>query len=91
MIELNLFTLLGVGYLGNMIAYDFTPIQPAKNKVIGKLPFISSTAYKLFNCSKCCATWLGLFFFHDIIIAALAGFTGYLINFVIDYIKEWYQ
>ena len=91
MLEVSIFPLLGVGYLANMIAYDFTPLQPAKHKFIQSIPFISSLLDKVLNCSKCLSFWLGIFLFQDIIIAALAGLTGYFINFVIDYIKEWYQ
>lgn len=91
MIDINLFNLIGIGYLGNMIAYDFTPIQPAKRKFIAFFPFISSILDKLLNCSKCISFWSGFIIFQDLFYAAAAGLTGYLINYVMDRVKEWYE
>lgn len=91
MIDINLFNLIGIGYLGNMIAYDFTPIQPAKRKFIDFFPFISSHVDKLLNCSKCISFWSGFIIFQDLFYASAAGLTGYLINYVMDRVKEWYE
>ena len=91
MIDINLFNLIGIAYLGNMIAYDFTPIQPAKQKFILLLPFISSPMDKLLNCSKCVSFWLGLIIYVDILHAAVAGLTGYIINYLLDKIKQYYH
>ena len=91
MIEINLFNLIGIGYVGNMIAYDFTPLQPAKRKFIDFLPFISSHVDKLLNCSKCISFWLGFMIYQSVIYAAAAGLTGFLINYVMDRIKHWYD
>ena len=91
MIEVNLFNIIGIGYLANMIAYDFTPIQPAKRYLISKLPFISSLVDKVLNCSKCIGFWFGLGFFQNIFHAAVAGLTAFLINHLLDRIKLWYQ
>jgi len=91
MIEITIYNLLGIAYLGNMIAYDFLPIQPAKQKFISFLPFISSHVDKLLNCSKCVSFWLGLIIYVDILHAAVAGFLGYLINYTNDRITHWYE
>lgn len=91
--EINLFNLIGIGYFANMIAYDFTPIQPAKQKLVEfltHLPFISIFG-KLLECSKCLAFWLGLFIYVDILYAALAGLVGFLINHLIDRVNYWYE
>lgn len=91
--EINLFSLIGIGYFANMIAYDFTPIQPAKQKLVEfltHLPFISIFG-KLLECSKCLAFWLGLFIYVDIFHAALAGLVGFLINHLIDRVNYWYE
>lgn len=91
MIDINLFNIIGIAYLGNMIAYDFTPLQAGKRKFIVCLPFISSYVDKLLNCSKCVSFWLGFILYQNIIYAAVAGLMGYIINFVIDKIKTWYE
>ena len=92
MIEINLLNLIGVSYLGIMIAHDFTPIQPAKQKFINLFPnFISSLLDKLLNCPKCCAFWFGLVLYSDVTHAAVAGLLGYLINHLLDRIKVWYE
>jgi len=92
MIDINLFNLIGIAYLGNMIAYDFTPIQPAKQKFISLLPlFISSQMDKLLNCSKCVSFWFGLVLYTDLIHGAVAGLTGYVINYLLDRIKQYYH
>jgi hypothetical protein len=85
--EINLFNLIGIGYLGNMIAYDFTPIQPAKQKLIEFIPFIGL----LLNCSKCLSFWIGIFIYVDLLHGAVAGLVGFLINHLIDRIKQWYE
>jgi len=92
MIDINLFNLIGTAYLGNMIAYDFTPIQPAKQKFINFFPlFISSRLDKLLNCSKCVSFWTGFIIYQNILHAALAGLTGFIINYLLDRIKEYYH
>lgn len=91
MIDINLFNIIGIAYVGNMIAYDFTPIQPAKQKFISILPLISSQMDILLNCSKCISFWLGFIIYQNILYAAVAGLTGFFINYLIDRIKVWYQ
>lgn len=92
MIEFNLINLIGVSYLGIMIAYDFTPIQSAKQKFIKVCPnFISSHLDILLNCPKCVSFWLGLALFTDLIHAAVAGLTGHLLSHLLDRIKFWYE
>jgi len=91
MIEVNLFNVMGVGYLANMVAFDFTPLQPVKSKFVKFFPFISSHLDKLLNCSKCLGFWIGLIAFQNLPAAALTGLTGYLINYVMDRVKEWYE
>ena len=91
LMEINLFNLIGIGYLGNMIAYDFTPIQPAKRKLIEYIPFISPLLSRLLNCSKCLSFWIGLFIYVDLVLGAAAGLVGYLINHLLDRVKQWYE
>lgn len=91
MIDINLFNIIGIAYVGNMIAYDFTPIQPAKQKLISILPLISSHMDTLLNCSKCISFWLGFIIYQNILYAAVAGLTGFFINYFIDRVKVWYQ
>lgn len=91
MIDINLFNIIGIAYVGNMIAYDFTPIQPAKQKLISILPLISSHMDILLNCSKCISFWLGFIIYQNILYAAVAGLTGFFINYFIDRVKVWYQ
>ena len=92
--EINLFNLIGLAYLANMVTSEFEPIQPAKEKLIEflilHLPF-NYFIVKLLTCSKCLAFWLGLFIYVDIFHAALAGFFGYLVKHLIDRIKFWYE
>jgi hypothetical protein len=87
--EINLFNLIGIGYLGNMIAYDFTPIQPAKQKLIDFIPF--TLLSKLLNCSKCLSFWIGIFIYVDLLHGAVAGLVGFCINYLLDRIKQWYE
>ena len=91
MIEINLFNLIGIGYLGNMLAYDFTLIQPAKRKLIDFIPFISPLLSRLLNCSKCLSFWLGIIIYVDLLYGAAAGLIGFCINHIIDRIKQWYE
>ena len=92
MIEFTLISLIGVSYLGIMIAYDFTPIQSAKQKFIKVYPnFISSHLDTLLNCPKCVSFWLGLALYTDLIHAAVAGLTGHLLSHLLDRIKVWYE
>lgn len=92
MIEFNLINLIGVSYLGIMIAYDFTPLQPAKQKFIQLYPnIISSQLDILLNCPKCVSFWLGLALYTDLIHAAVAGLTGHLLSHLLDRIKVWYE
>lgn len=87
--------IIGIAVLGNMIAYWFLPIQPAKRKLIGLiaiLPFFHKAADKAFNCSKCMSFWLFLIVSAgDIIAAALCSLVGYLINYTIDKTQAWYE
>ena len=91
MIDINLFNLIGLAYVGNMIAYDFIPLQPVKQKLISILPLISSQVGMLLNCSKCVSFWLGLLLYQNILYAALAGLMGFFINYFLDRIKVWYE
>ena len=84
--------ILGIAILGNMIAWSFTPIQPAKRKLISFLPRnLSSYVDELFSCSQCVSFWLYLIVFQDIIVAAIAGFIGLVVNLLYDLIKSWYE
>jgi hypothetical protein len=94
MIE-KLYLLSALAIIGNMIAYDFTPLQPAKDRFIGLFTGRSPSLFRLFdgvlNCSKCASFWLGFFVSQSILDAAVAGFLGYLVNFIYDKIKFWYE
>jgi fluoride ion exporter CrcB/FEX len=102
-----IFNIIGIAILGNMIAHWFLPIQGAKRSFIGGLSTISAFLYtltdKVLNCSKCMSFWLyitfqvgnlfsDLFLLPEILIsAALCSYIGYLINFSIDKIENWYE
>ena len=102
-----IFNIIGIAILGNMIAHWFLPIQGAKRSFIGGLSTISAFLYtltdKVLNCSKCMSFWLYITFqvgnlFSDFILfpeiligAALCSYIGYLINFSIDKIENWYE
>lgn len=93
MIEVSLLNIIGAAVVGNMIAHWFSPIQGVKDRVI-KLFIRIPLFYQLINslnCSKCTSLWLSLIIFQDVFAAALASFVGLIINFVIDYIGNWYE
>jgi hypothetical protein len=94
MIEPNIFNIVGIAYIGNLIAYDFTPIQAVKQKLIYKfefLPFISSTLDKLLNCSKCLSLWIGTVIFQSFILGAMTALVGYYIHYSISKIDQYYN
>jgi len=92
MIDIDIYSLLGIAVVGNLLAYDFMPIQPVKRKFIELLPtFISSHFSILLNCSKCLSFWIGVFCYFDLFGAAVAGFLGYIVNFINDRIAYWYE
>jgi hypothetical protein len=88
---IDLFNLIGLAYLSNMVVSEFKPIQPAKEKVVEFLYTHLPPLSILLTCSKCLAFWLGLFIYVDIFHAALAGFFGYLVKHLIDRINFWYE
>jgi len=88
--------IIGIAVMGNMIAYWFLPIQPAKRWLIEKTKTLSSTLHvgidNAFNCSKCMSFWLFIAISQgDIIGAALCSFVGYMINHIIDKTQAWYE
>jgi len=90
----NIFNLIGIAVIGNMVAYWFLPIQPAKRRFIdlfSKFGSLHSVLDKALNCSKCMSFWLYLIVYQDVIGAALCSFVGYLIGFTIDKIQYWYE
>ena len=90
----NIFNIIGIAVIGNMIAYWFLPIQSAKRWLINlsrPLPFIYRQVDKALNCSKCMSFWVYLIVCQDVIGAALCAFIGYVINFTIDKIQSWYE
>jgi hypothetical protein len=92
--ENDIYSILAFAVLGNLIAYDFKPLQPAKQKFISFfefIPFISTSLDKLLNCSKCVSFWITLVYYTDIRHAALAGFFGFIVNFINDKIAHWYE
>ena len=92
MIEPTIFNILGITILATMIAYSFSPIQPAKQKVISLFPApISSLLGKLFNCGRCLAFWFSLILFVDLIPSAIAGLLGFIITHIEDRINYWYE
>jgi len=95
MIE-TLYILLAYAIIGNMIAYDFTPLQPAKDRFIEFFNRRSTRLlFSLFdgvlNCSKCASFWITLVGRGSILDAAVAGMLGYLVNYMYDRIKLWYE
>ena len=90
MIEINLLNILGVSILGTMIAFWYQPIQGAKDRLLSFLPFTSLTT-EVFNCGKCSSFIFGLLFFWDIFAACLCAFIGFVIQFIIQYINNWYE
>ena len=92
MIEINLFSLVGVSIIGVLIAFWYRPIQAPKNWLIGKFPRILYTPMnEAFNCSKCTSFILAITIFHDILAAAWCALIGFIIGFIIDYINAWYE
>jgi hypothetical protein len=90
----NIFNLIGIAVIGNMIAYWFLPIQAAKRRFIELFtftPFFHKAIDKALNCSKCMSFWVYLIVCQDVVLAALCSFVGYLINFTIDKIQFWYE
>lgn len=87
--------IIGIAVIGNMIAYWFLPIQPAKRWLINRLsilPFIHVMVGKALNCSKCMTFWLFLIVSAgDVIGAALSSFVGYMLNYTIDKTQDWYE
>lgn len=91
MISISLFNIIGISVIGVMIAFWYAPIQKPKRYLIDLLPsVIRSPIDKVFNCSKCTTFILGLLVYHSITAAALCAITGFILNFIIDYINEWY-
>lgn len=107
MMSEHIFNIIGIAILGNMIAHWFLPIQGAKRWLIGGVftisAFLHTQVDKALNCSKCMSFWLyitfqvgnlfsDLFLLPEILIsAALCSYLGYLINFSIDKIENWYE
>ena len=94
MIDINIYNIIGIGVLGNLIAYDFQPIQATKQKFIKLFSFFTFFSQQLdilLNCSKCLSFWLALFLYQDLPLGALGGFVGFLINYINDKIKFWYD
>jgi len=89
----DIYNLIAIGVIGNLIAYDFLPIQSAKQRFIGFFStfFFYSSLDKLLNCSKCVAFWTALLYYQSITHAALAGFLGYIVNYINDRIANWYE
>ena len=91
----KIINIIGIAVLGNMIAYWFLPIQPAKRWVIEKTKpssLIYDLLNKALNCSKCMSFWLFLIVSAgDIIAAALCSLVGYFINYTIDKTQAWYE
>jgi hypothetical protein len=90
MISISVFNIIGVAVLGVMIAFWYTPIQKPKRYLINLLPSHVNFIGEVFSCSKCSSFILGIILFQNIFIAALCAFIGFVINFLIDYINEWY-
>lgn len=93
MIEINLVNILGIAVIGNMIAFWYTPIQSVKDRFIGFFDNIPLLRYPLtvLQCSKCASFVVSLIFFQDLLAAALTSLVGLIINFIIDYINNWYE
>lgn len=90
MIEINLLNILGVSILGTMIAFWYQPIQSAKDRLLNFLP-LSSITQEVFNCSKCSSFVLGIVLFWNIFAASLCALIGFIIQFIIHYINDWYE
>ena len=97
MLEVNIFNILGVAVLGNMISHWYEPIQAPKRwaiRLVTKLlpfTFIRHSVERALKCSKCSSFILGLLSFWELPAAALSAFLGLVINWSIDYIQDWYD
>ncbi len=93
MIEINLVNILGIAVIGNMIAHWYQPGQSVKDRFIGLFDNIPFLRYPLtvLQCSKCASFFVSLIFFQDLLAAALTSLVGLIINFIIDYIDNWYE
>lgn len=93
MIE-KIYLIVGWAVLADMVAIRFEPLQPVKNKLLRYFEvfhFISSSLNKLLTCSRCLAFWVVTSVYLDIVMGALAGLVGFLINHLHDRINAWYE
>lgn len=96
MLEVNLFNILGIAVLGNMLSHWYEPIQAPKGWIIRSLThllptFLGQAIERVLNCSKCSSFILGLTLFWELPTAALCAFLGLAINWSIDLINDWYE
>ena len=90
MIEDSIYNILSVALFANYFTHFYKPIQPAREALVNFLSYFFIIT-KVLSCSKCLSFILSLIVFLDIRAALLAGFLGYIIQFLIDYISEWYE
>ena len=86
--------LIGYAVLGLMFTKTFEPIQRPKDRIIKlllPLSFLHRVVDKIFNCPKCATFWLLIIVEQDLLMAALASFIAYFLNYITDVIDNWYE
>jgi len=87
-------TIFSIGVLSNLFTHWFEPIQPAKEWFIylfSGVKVVHNSLDTLLNCPKCFAFWFSLIYFQNIFWASLAGFFGFIVQFFINYIDDYYR
>jgi hypothetical protein len=93
-LETNILTIICIAILANLFTHWFEPIQAVKQRFIDLFSFvhpIHSPLDKVLNCPKCFAFWFTLVYTYNIFLASLAAFIGFVIQFFINYIDDYYR